>query len=128
MLVGAPAHGAPRRVLVQVGVGAVADEQRDEVGGGDVLVERRPDRGLLGGMLALPTTEWLESGMAERPGWADGGDAIGEVRHVFTHFELRLTVKRLTLADAPSGFEWMSADEAGEAFPSVFRKALKLAR
>ena len=95
--------------------------------GGDVLVERRPDRGLLGGMLALPTTEWLESGMAERPGWADGGDAIGEVRHVFTHFELRLTVKRLTLADAPSGFEWMSADEAGEAFPSVFRKALKLA-
>jgi hypothetical protein len=37
-------------------------------------------------------------------------------------------VMTLTLADAPSGFDWMPADEAGEAFPSVFRKALKLAR
>jgi A/G-specific adenine glycosylase len=57
-----------------------------------------------------------------------GGEAVGEVRHVFTHFELRLSVMSLTLDEAPSGFDWMPADEAGDAFPSVFRKALKLAR
>ncbi|MEQ8559061.1 MAG: A/G-specific adenine glycosylase [Henriciella sp.] len=94
----------------------------------DVLVERRPDSGLLGGMLALPTTEWSESGAGGRPEWAkEKGDEIGEVRHVFTHFELRLTVVCLDLEDTPEGFEWMRVSKAGDAFPSVFKKALKLA-
>lgn len=94
----------------------------------EVLVERRPERGLLGGMLALPTTEWTESGAGERPCWADGtGERLAEVRHIFTHFELRLDVVRMQLDEAPDGYSWMPADEAGSAFPSVFRKALKLA-
>ena len=96
--------------------------------GAKVLTERRPDRGLLGGMLALPTTDWQESGAGKRPAWANGqGDMIGEVRHVFTHFELRLHVVRLNLAEAPKGHGWVSTADAADAFPSVFRKALKLA-
>ena len=95
----------------------------------NVLVERRPETGLLGGMLGLPTTDWLEADTPAPLDWADDeGETIGEVRHVFTHFELRLEVVRAERAHAPEGFEWRPVDDAASAFPSVFRKALKLAR
>lgn len=94
-----------------------------------VLVERRAESGLLGGMLGLPTTDWRETGAGERPGWVKGvPEMIGEVRHVFTHFELRLDVIRVTVDAVPEGFGWASVEHAADALPSVFRKALKLAR
>nr|WP_246026628.1 A/G-specific adenine glycosylase [Paracoccus luteus] len=66
-----------------------------------VLVERRPARGLLGGTLAFPSTGWDGS---ELPPPQDGGwQALGEVRHVFTHFELRLTVLRARLRNPARG-------------------------
>src|SRR5437899_3248180 len=53
--------------------------------GGSVWLVRRPAKGLLGGMAALPGSEWT--------GGAPGqSNAIGTVRHVFTHFSLDLTV------------------------------------
>ena len=55
-----------------------------------VLVERRPARGLLGGTLGFPTTGWDGTDLPP-PASADWRDC-GEVRHVFTHFELRLRV------------------------------------
>lgn len=62
-----------------------------------VLVERRPARGLLGGTLAFPSTGWDGS---EHPAPAAGPwQELGEVRHIFTHFELHLTV----LAGPPQG-------------------------
>ena len=54
------------------------------------LVERRPDRGLLGGMLGFPGSDWDGAGGPE-PIAADWQD-VGEVRHTFTHFHLTLTV------------------------------------
>ena len=58
--------------------------------GDHVLVERRPAKGLLGGTLAFPSTGWDGS---EHPAPAAGPwQELGEVRHVFTHFELHLTV------------------------------------
>ncbi len=96
---------------------------------GDVLVERRPDKGLLGGMLGLPTTAWVETGASVSPGWTVGegkGEVIGEVRHVFTHFELRLDVLRMELGQAPEGYHWHDVETVADALPSVFRKALKL--
>lgn len=97
---------------------------------GEVLVERRPGRGLLGGMLGLPTSDWLETGEPARPDWvAAEARAIGEVRHIFTHFELRLGVvcpEARTVPEGPEGLEWRPVEEAGDAFPSVFAKALKL--
>ena len=96
--------------------------------GQDVLVERRPDRGLLGGMLGLPTSEWLEKGKPERPGWVSkDSQPKADVRHVFTHFELRLGVVQVDASDTPPGYQWLDAQEALEALPSVFKKALKLA-
>src|SRR6056297_325577 len=55
------------------------------------LVERRPDRGLLGGMLGWPTSDWCDAPDPAPPLVADWR-SVGEVRHTFTHFHLRLDV------------------------------------
>lgn len=93
-----------------------------------VAVETRPPHGLLGGMLGLPTTDWLEDSRPERATWMRGGSEIGEVKHVFTHFELRLLV--VTSGDAaalPQGYGFKDEETVVAALPSAFRKALKLA-
>ncbi|KDA03048.1 A/G-specific adenine glycosylase [Hyphomonas oceanitis] len=95
--------------------------------GGEVMLVRRPDKGLLGGMLALPCTDWPKTGMPEEaPPVGAGWEIIGEVRHVFTHFALILTVKRARLkAKRPDGV-WTPIRDV-EGLPSVFAKALRLA-
>ena len=85
---------------------------------GRVALVRRPPKGLLGGMLALPTSEWRD-----RP-WADPGQVLGEIEHVFTHFALTLTVVRS--GEAPEGVLWTPKDQAGDGLPSVFLKALRV--
>ena len=96
---------------------------------GEVAVERRPSSGLLGGMLGLPTTDWREGGVPDRADWAMvDATSIGGVKHVFTHFELRLDVIVLeSPGELPTGIEFQSAGEVAAALPTVFRKALKLA-
>ena len=93
-------------------------------GAGGVLTERRPDKGLLGGMLGLPTSDWAET--APDPSFPQSGDweNVGEVRHVFTHFALTLTVWRTS--GEVNGAS-MEVPAAADALPSVFKKALKLA-
>lgn len=93
-------------------------------GKGQVLTERRPDKGLLGGMLGLPTTEWLaESGEAVPFPFEGNWRNAGEVRHVFTHFSLALTVWQ---ADGSGQGVWTPKQDALAALPTVFSKALKL--
>jgi A/G-specific adenine glycosylase len=58
---------------------------------GACLLERRPDKGLLGGMLGWPGSDW-DGGGGPAPLDADWHDA-GEVRHTFTHFHLYLAVR-----------------------------------
>jgi A/G-specific adenine glycosylase len=80
---------------------------------GSVLLVRRPERGLLGGMLALPT----EGAPAEAE-WREAG----AVDHVFTHFELSM---RLLCAetDAPADGIWWPVERIGEAgLPTLFAK------
>ena len=82
---------------------------------GSVLLERRPDKGLLGGMLGWPGSDWGEA-PEERPPFAAAWQTLpGEVRHTFTHFHLILTVKTAPL---PEGIE----PDAGEVIPrAAFR-------
>ena len=97
---------------------------------GAVLLCRRPPRGLLGGMMALPTGPWT----AEDPGLAGApvtGDwtAVGTVRHVFTHFALDATIYRVHTSENPHGAVWMPLDRLDEAgFPTLFAKAAAIAR
>ncbi len=92
--------------------------------GPTVLTERRMEKGLLGGMLGLPTSDWGgDYGVPKFPAEADWQE-IGEIRHVFTHFALTLKVWR---AHAEAGAHAMPVDRAENGLPSVFAKALRLA-
>lgn len=91
-------------------------------GRGRVALVRRPDKGLLGGMTGLPTTDWaVEAGEAVPPVTAAWRDA-GAVEHVFTHFSLTLSVRKAT---GEGDFLWTDPDEAMRCLPTVFRKALE---
>ena len=97
---------------------------------GRVALQHRPPKGLLGGMLGLPTTNWgaakptpAEVG-AEAPAGADWRP-LGPVEHVFTHFALTLEVWRREALSADPAFAWLPIDEAARALPSVFLKALR---
>ena len=87
---------------------------------GHVWLERRPPRGLLGGMAALPGSPW-----SERP-LASSGEHLGSVRHAFTHFTLELAVAR---SDEPSGEGWWQPlDRLTESgLPTLYRRAAELA-
>lgn len=94
-------------------------------------LRRRPDKGLLGGMTEVPSTDWAETPPAEAPPFDAHWTDRGEVRHVFTHFELTLSVREADAAPdwQPQDGYWV-ADGAlgGEALPSVMRKVVKLRR
>jgi len=85
---------------------------------GSVWLVRRQAKGLLGGMPALPGTDWTSQPTAS-------GDAVGTVRHVFTHLALDLSIERRT---EPVGEGWWhpleKLDEAG--LPTLYRRAAAL--
>ena len=58
---------------------------------GGVLLERRPEKGLLGGMLGFPGSDWGDEPVFAPP-FAAQWEEHGEVRHTFTHFHLVLKV------------------------------------
>ncbi|WP_284876726.1 A/G-specific adenine glycosylase [Brevundimonas sp. MEB006b] len=90
---------------------------------GRVAVETRPEKGLLGGMLGLPTSDWTTGEpVAAAPVEADWRDA-GAVEHVFTHFSLTLAVMTARV-DADGDYRWMPIEAARAALPTVFAKAL----
>lgn len=98
---------------------------------GAVLVERRPERGLLGGMLGWPGTDWAESEPVPAPPAPGRWRAVaGEVRHTFTHFHLRLSVMtaRLALDATPDRGHFRLRSEFRPAdLPTVMRKVHDLA-
>jgi A/G-specific adenine glycosylase len=95
-------------------------------GRGAVLVRRRPDKGLLGGMLEVPTTPWEASPPAASPPLPLAYTGVGRVEHTFTHFHLVLDVLKARYDGAPpAGLRWLEAsDIVGEALPSLMRKVI----
>ena len=95
------------------------------------LLERRPDRGLLGGMLGWPGSEWGDTALEAPPLVADWQTLPTEVRHTFTHFHLVLTVKTATVADREppaTGFFLPRSEFRPSDLPTVMRKAFDLTR
>jgi A/G-specific adenine glycosylase len=108
---------------------------------GHVLVRRRPPKGLLGGMLEFPGSDWrvnfsqteaLADALVHAPLKIKWQRVAGTVEHVFTHFSLALTVYRGVLpgggatSDADQWIEESVLDSAG--LPSVMQKVLVHAR
>lgn len=92
------------------------------------LVERRPERGLLGGMLGWPGGDWGQMPQEVPPVNADWRDPGVEVRHTFTHFHLRLGLRIATLPQdiQPKTGEFVTLRPSD--LPTVMRKAHDLAK
>ncbi len=102
---------------------------------GAVLLRRRPARGLLGGMMEVPSTDWraLPWGMAEAaaaaPVTARWRKLPGVVRHSFTHFDLELEILAGTVRAAADSGVWVGLDALDEqALPTVMKKVIAIAR
>jgi A/G-specific adenine glycosylase len=80
---------------------------------GAVLLVRRPARGLLGGMLALPEAA---------PADGDWEEA-GTISHVFTHFSLEMRVLCAEVSRGPEGIWWPVERIAEAGLPTLFAKA-----
>ena len=102
---------------------------------GEILLERRADDGLLGGMMGFVGTPWGErpaAPMDDAPQPRNWEKLDGEVRHIFTHFDLRLSIYITETADKDiegrDDMIWARLDEIGNyALPTVFKKVLKAA-
>jgi A/G-specific adenine glycosylase len=95
--------------------------------GGEIALVRRPPKGLLGGMLALPTSDWRGARWSEAEALAAAPAqaawrGVGEVEHGFTHFTLTLQLLR---AEGDGGDVIWSPRRDLDALPSVFLKAAK---
>lgn len=102
---------------------------------GNVLLVRRPGRGLLGGMRALPTGPWADSppGLADAPAQAKWRMLDAVASHTFTHFRLEsaLAVATIGAQETASpeflgGEWWPIADLDSAGLPTVFAKAAEL--
>jgi len=107
-------------------------------GRGRVLLCRRPEKGLLGGMMEFPSTDWCALPWEETDavGEFPASGAIntlqwlgvsGDVRHTFTHFHLILTVLTAQLSGSgealPGNGLWCTPDRFHEhALPTVMKK------
>ena len=107
-----------------------------EDGEGRVLLRRRPETGLLGGMTEIPSTEWREAGVTEAqavtaaPHAAEWRVLETGVRHTFTHFHLELKIWAAKLSGSPEveGAYWCRLDDLGaQALPTVMKKIVKQA-
>ena len=109
---------------------------------GTVCLERRQEKGLLGGMAGVPHSDWqeallpLEKDMARFAPFNAHWQKAGVAKHVFTHFvlEMEVYVARVSYADKPSrgvgerSLFWHEWDGLGAAgLPTVFKKAVNAA-
>ena len=105
-------------------------------GDGAVLLRRRPEKGLLGGMMEFPSTEWRSEIWAAEEAWSHApmpaaklvsrASLPGGVRHDFSHFRLELCVVMADVMAAPKGAVWCLPDRFGEhALPSAMGKVIR---
>jgi len=107
---------------------------------GAVLLRRRPPRGLLGGMMEIPSTPWratpwttTEAAPASpTPGKLRWRLLPGGISHTFTHFRLELQIMvadlppRRAAALAGDDLSWVDMAKIGDAgLPSVMAKVAR---
>ncbi len=98
-----------------------------EDGEGRVLLRRRPEKGLLGGMMEIPSTEWggewPDDPARAAPARADWRMTVNRVEHTFTHFHLVLKIMSASSRGKLDDQCWVRKSQLdGEALPSVMRK------
>ncbi|WP_200960773.1 A/G-specific adenine glycosylase [Rhizobium sp. Root708] len=101
---------------------------------GEVLLRRRIESGLLGGMTEVPTTHWTAridgETSADAAPFPAAWEPCGTVTHVFTHFELRLSIHRVAIASriqVDNGWWEPVTNLDSQALPTVMKKAITAA-
>ncbi len=105
---------------------------------GDILMRRREESGLLGGMMEFPSTHWDDQTVAD----SEVTDLLAQlgmmpdiarvsghsvVKHTFTHFHLELSPLVIRLAGAKRAtsneIQWVSTSDFGDiALPTLMKK------
>lgn len=108
----------------------------------EILLERRPDKGLLAGLVGLPTTVWRDTpweveprGLVAEETFTDAPEGVeawehlpGIVRHTFTHFHLELKIAK-GRSNVPQKGLWSSFDNLkSHALPTVMKKVIQAVR
>jgi A/G-specific adenine glycosylase len=115
----------PKRARPQRRVSALVVQDPD----GCVLLERRPERGVWGGLYAFPeltagddATQWCERELGVR---VTAAQRLATIEHAFTHFDLDIEPLLVTLAsepaagmDRPDRLWYNAADEAAIGVPA----------
>jgi A/G-specific adenine glycosylase len=96
---------------------------------GAVLLRRRPEKGLLGGMTEFPSTPWraepwtMAEAIQVAPAVVEWLPLPGTVRHGFTHFRLELAI--LAGRGLANGM-WSRLDRLGDhALPTLMKKVAR---
>lgn len=128
-----PRRAAPAEKPQRRGTAWWLEAPHPETGDPAVLLVRRPARGLLGGMRALPSHGWDGNDAVALPLAVDFAPIEPELRHVFTHFTLHLRVAAVRLDVAPvaaldhlDGEWWPLAELEDAGLPSLMRKAARI--
>lgn len=88
---------------------------------GKLWLERRADKGMLGGMRGLPGDDWRAAAAAK--------DAAARVTHSFTHFDLTLAiVRRAAPPPGVDGLWWPMNELDAAGLPTLYRKAVDAMR
>ncbi len=101
---------------------------------GRVLLHRRPSKGMLGGMVGLPTSDWIEG--RRKPEHLDVVRNLKlktmkqNIHHSFTHFDLKLSIQTSIYEGkdvSNDAYFWCHRDKLEDTgFPTLFGKAVKL--
>jgi A/G-specific adenine glycosylase len=123
-----PRKSAKKAIPTRMGHAYTAQSRR-----GEILLRRRSETGLLGGMMEVPGSDWTGLQPAMQPPFpAQWRKLPGIVEHTFTHFHLEVTVFVAADVDPPSldpSYRWVPHEDVeGEALPTVMRKILAHAR
>lgn len=129
------AETLPRRVAkvakpIRRMLAFVIVNKRDEI-----FLRQRPEDGLLGGMMEVPSSPWQEmamldyaSALRDAPVAADWRIVQGTVWHSFTHFDLEMGAAVATVSKRIKGGAWIVIENLDQqALPSVMQKIIRFA-
>ncbi|MEZ5824725.1 MAG: A/G-specific adenine glycosylase [Geminicoccaceae bacterium] len=93
---------------------------------GAILFRKRPDNGLLGGLIELPSSPWSEENGLVAPDFGSDFHAMeGSVIHIFTHIHLDMRLMTGRCETFSEGF-FQSPDRLDElALPTLTKKLLR---
>jgi A/G-specific adenine glycosylase len=98
---------------------------------GALFLRRRPEAGLLGGMIEIPSTPWrrepwsLDEAKKEAPERVAWSPIPGRVRHGFTHFRLELAVLGGRTEEPRAGLWSPLVELGGHALPTLMKKIVR---